>query len=77
MGEECEFCGNAETPYELTAFRPDESYTVCPNCLVGLVLTSLSPRQYLRAKAKGGDTNRFYLHDDFYDSEGNALQPKV
>jgi hypothetical protein len=78
MGEECEFCGTTLVTYTLADEKRDrESYIVCPNCLVGLVLTSLSQRQFLRAKARGGDTNRFYLHDDFYDREGNALQPKV
>ncbi len=77
MPEECEFCGYRR-PYTLAdASEGKERYTVCLNCLFSLVACSLSTEQFLRAKARGGDTNRFYLHDDFYDREGNALQPKV
>jgi len=77
MDEECEFCGTTLVTYTLADEKRDrENYIVCPNCLLGLVGVSLSPEQFLRAKARGGDTNRFYLHDDFYDSDGHALQSK-
>ena len=50
-------------------------YAACPNCLLGLVAHSLSPQQFMRAKDAGGNTDRFYLHGDFYTDLGTALQP--
>jgi len=43
--------------------------------MIGLITHSLSPQQYLRAKQAGGNTDRFWLHGDFYDQDGMALQP--
>ena len=91
MAKECEFCGYQEAKFE-DEDKPDrglyrltysldpqkERYILCANCSFALVTLSLSPQQFLRAKEKGGDTNRFYLHDDFYDPEtGQALQPST
>ena len=76
MEKECEFCGNTEEPWSLDGGY-SEQYTFCLNCHVALVTLSLSPEQFLRAKAKGGDTNRFYLHDDFYDPETGIAQQSM
>ena len=83
----CNFCPHNE-PAALMELKPvpeaperpgrrPEKYTVCPNCLIDLVMTCLTPEQYRRAIDAGCDPNWFYLHDDFYDPEtGEALQPK-
>ena len=81
--ETCEFCGERIVMMVLTdhprlsASMAGSShvYVACPNCLIGLVTHSLSPQQYLRAKQAGGNTDRFWLHGDFYDDSGTALQP--
>lgn len=74
---ECEFCGETIVPYLITGDMSGDSYAVCANCHIALVMVCLSPKQYLRAKDHGGDVNRFYLHDDFYTEFGEALQPKM
>ncbi len=74
----CEFCGTGAVVLELRTLMPvtnRDRYAVCPNCLPPLVNLSLSPAQYRHAKARGGDMARFYLHADFYDDDGRALQP--
>jgi hypothetical protein len=94
LPRECEFCGNNMVPILMrlgahpAAMRAEvgardpmthrEEYVACPNCLIGLVMTSLTPQQFLRAREQGGDITRWYLHDDFYDPDsGEALQPKM
>ena len=82
---ECEFCGAGiiyclrdETAIPGTEQSTIEEYLTCPNCLIGLVMLSLSTAQFLRSRERGGDMNRFYLHEDFYDPDtGEALQPKI
>jgi hypothetical protein len=73
MAKECEFCGYQEANglYRLTySLDPQkERYIPCGNCLFALVTCSLSPQQFLRAKEKGNDTSRFFLHDAYYDPE--------
>lgn len=87
LSEECEFCGTDSFPALMVlsdhpagrkpGLRHDQ-YCACANCLLGLVNLSLTPTQFLRAKEKGGNVERFYLHGDFYDPEtGQALQPKM
>lgn len=94
LPRECEFCDNKLMPILMrlgahpTSMRQEvaaretrklrEEYVACPNCLLGLVTNSLTSAQFLRAKEKGGDVSRWYLHEDFYDGEtGEALQPKM
>ena len=86
LPNECEFCGHdilltvilAHPSETLVAYAERERYVVCANCHIGLVALSLAPWQFLRAKQIGGDVNRYYLHDDFYDRDtGEALQPKM
>jgi len=82
----CEFCGEyvvlmvlADHPTLTTAgVTRGDVYVSCPNCLFRLVNCSLAPWQFKRARDAGGDTSRFYLHEDFYGREtGEALQPKL
>jgi len=53
------------------------NYNLCNNCLLQLVTYSLSKEQYRRLIQNGHTNKEFYLHDDFYDEEGNAIQPKL
>lgn len=61
-------------------FRFDEEHTqldydVCANHLTMLALLCLEPASVLKLrKLAKGDV--FWSHDDFYDEDGNALQPK-
>jgi len=83
-GDECEFCGErhvvmilADHPrviFEERGMREGDVYAACPNCLLMLVTHSLSPQQYLRAQQAGRDMDRHYLHYDYYDRDGTALQ---
>lgn len=93
LPNECEFCGYKlllnvilghpsqptwGDPEREREYAERERYVVCAGCHVGLITLSLAPWQFLRAKESGGDVNRYYLHDDFYDRDtGDALQPKM
>lgn len=83
VADACEFCGELEVLLVVTDHPKwtkggvPQTYVVCPNCSNSLITHSLSPTQFLRAKALGGDVRRHLLHDDFYNSDnGVALQPK-
>ena len=52
-------------------------YMLCANCLLNLVTLSLSPKQFKNLIRNGHTTDEFYLHGDFYDEDGNAMQPKL
>lgn len=53
----------------------DYTYKLSKDLLVGLVMTSLTPEQYKELVELY--PNSFYLHSDFYDKNGVALQPKL
>ena len=74
----CECCKKTEHQFLLTdTYDNSVSYFVCSCCLQELVNHNLSKKQY-RHLIKAGHTNLEYLlHDDFYDGEGNALQPSI
>jgi len=54
----------------------DGFYVVCGNCLIALVGLGLNPDQFANMLAQGHSTEEFFLHSDFYDETGQALQPK-
>jgi hypothetical protein len=73
--EQCESCGS-EKQWELKSMYGDKTYGVCSNCLTNLVGLNLSKKQF-KALLKAGHTDdEFLLHEDFYDEQGNALQPE-
>ncbi len=79
---ECEFCGTphvvmvlADHPRMMEEKGACDIYAACPNCLMMLVNHALAPHQYMRAKDAGGNTDRYYLHKDFYTDLGVALNP--
>lgn len=56
----------------------NESYKLKANTLRRLILHNLKPEEWKALHKKyveEPNTFKFMLHDDFYDDEGNALQP--
>ena len=51
------------------------SYHICGNCLQELISYSLTPQHFKNLLKNGHSATEFYLHDDFYDDDGTALQP--
>ena len=76
----CVFCGSQMIAAKIHDFKHDGpstrfEYDVCFNHIAPLVKKNLQPADVMKLrKAAGGDV--FETHDDFYDEEGNALQPK-
>jgi len=52
-------------------------YNVCHNCMIDLINLNLSKEQFAELIANDHTTDQFLLHDDFYDSKGRALQPRL
>ena len=50
-------------------------YTLCLCCLQELINKSLTKEHFKNLIKNGHTTKEFYLHDDFYDEDGNMLQP--
>ena len=74
----CEACGERHVQWILKdAYGNAKDYRVCSICLLLLVNTNLSSENFENLLSKGHSDNEFLLHGDFYDDEGNALQPKV
>ncbi|NJK98667.1 MAG: hypothetical protein HC905_30460 [Bacteroidales bacterium] len=59
-----ESCDNKNYPYRL-----------CKTCHQRLIDRALRPLEYFNLTSKHGMT--FLLHDDFYDENGDACQPKI
>ena len=70
----CQVCGG-ENALVLIDFLSPTAYCLCSNHLLKLVTLSLEPNEYKKLVEIHTDKT-FYLHDDFYDKAGNALQPK-
>lgn len=71
----CESCEVAPVGVEVIKLNERKRYSICLNCHVFLVSLSL-PKEFFKNLLKNGHTtDEFYLHDDFYDEEGRALQP--
>jgi hypothetical protein len=74
MKKECEAC-DREVQGILVDQGEDKPYHLCNNCMFALINTCLSKEQFKKLIVCGHQDNEFYLHDDFYDEDGNALQP--
>jgi len=68
----CELC---DFPESCTLIDGDTTYKLCPNHLLSLVELRLSVKEAKKLIQKHGNQT-FYLHEDFYDEQGHALQPK-
>lgn len=83
-GEKCEACGKSkvtvivsdadQTPGDGTGY-PCKDYHLCSDCHRRLVVCHLTKRQWKNLIANGHSEHEFYLHEDFYDENGRALQP--
>ena len=73
MNKKCECCGNKT---DLVLNDGVLKYIICHNCISQLINTNLSPTQFRNLIRNGHSYTEFYLHEDFYDEEGNALQPQ-
>jgi len=49
-------------------------YKICHNCIFELINLNLSKEHFFNLLKNGHKDNEFYLHDDFYDKNGKALQ---
>ena len=69
-------CGNEANVKHTDLYDTSVEYFLCKNCETDFVNTNLSPDQFDSLIENGHTTKEFMLHDDFYDEDGNALQPK-
>lgn len=53
-----------------------ESYTLERRTMMRLLAHSLQPKEY-KALAKKYGADKYMIHDDFYDEDGNAIQPML
>jgi hypothetical protein len=74
----CQCCGR-EVQWVLKDAYPDPApdYVVCTNCLTRLTMLDLTKKQFKNLIKAGHSTTEYYLHNDFYDDMGNALQPRI
>jgi len=74
----CQCCEQFDQQYILQDAYTDRTpaYRVCANCLNFLVRHALSKKQFKNLLKNGHTANEFLLHEDFYDSSGNKLQPQ-
>jgi hypothetical protein len=74
----CEACRKTEHQWVLTDTMDDSvSYFVCSNCLFRLNTLNLSKKQFRNLIKSGHDQSEYLLHDDFYDEDGQAMQPQL
>ena len=74
----CEACGIGLVQWFLQdRYNVLVTYKVCTACLQRLITLNLTPEQYKHLLSEGHKDNEFLLHSDFYDGEGNALQPSI
>ena len=72
----CEACLESEAQSNLKIVSGGKPYKLCLNCLSSLNNLCLTPEQFKNLIDQGHKDNEFYLHGDFYDEEGYALQPR-
>lgn len=65
----CAICGEQAIRFEDT----DATYDLCGSHMIKLVRKSLSKQEFSVLYLKHGKT--YLMHDDFYDYDGEALQP--
>jgi len=71
----CEACKQHVATVTETSDEPKQPYHVCPQCHERLVNYSLRPIEWYNL-AVVHSPNKFLLHDDFYDEDGEAYQPE-
>ncbi len=74
----CEACNKSveiAAKNKLTCYNA--IYILCANCLFSLITYNLSPKQYFNLIWNYHVVDEFYLHCDFYNVDGESLQPKI
>jgi hypothetical protein len=71
----CEACQKKEVDIIDTDRESAIPYKLCKDCHTRLINLALRPLEYFNLVAKHG--HEYELHDDFYDNDGNACQPKI
>lgn len=72
----CEACEENDVGCEFKLTTTKEIYKLCLNCMFALNNTCLDQDQFENLIKNGHKDTEFYLHSDFYDEEGVALQPR-
>ncbi|KKL65299.1 hypothetical protein LCGC14_2156430 [marine sediment metagenome] len=75
MTEKCEICDSELQWRLIDSYHPIIDYLLCSNCLIRLVNNALPSKSWKKLIANGHSKHEFLLHGDFYDEEGEALQP--
>lgn len=68
-------CGNKANVVR-TNLLGSARYLLCLNCEIPFVNLALSKEQFKSLLERGHTTKEFMLHEDFYDDDGEALQPR-
>ncbi|MDQ0271743.1 hypothetical protein [Cytobacillus purgationiresistens] len=71
----CEACKASGIIVEETSDDNNQPYKLCLQCHDRLLKRSLKPLEWYNLSVVHS-TNRFLLHDDFYDEDGEASQPE-
>jgi len=77
----CESCEKHQVMFKLKDVYGErhnkaKTYNLCANCLHNLTHLALSPEQYKNLLKNGHQADEYFIHSDFYDESGNALQPR-
>ena len=76
----CECCEKYPVMWKLKDVYVGEhgakTYKLCANCLDELIHLALSQKHYKNLLKNGHDADEYFIHSDFYDEDGNALQPR-
>jgi len=72
----CESCEDFPVTVEMTDIGTT-TYKICNNCLFELVNHALTNQHFKNLLKNGHSSSEYYLHDDFYDEDGNAIQPML
>jgi hypothetical protein len=71
----CEACKTNKINVVETCDDPNQPYKLCNQCHERLLKLSLRPIEWYNL-AVVHSPNKFLLHDDFYDEDGEASQPE-
>jgi hypothetical protein len=74
-GDVCPSCRSARFEQTLESTYPQRPYRLCNACATRLTAPTLRPREWYNLAVIFGP-HEHYLHDDFYDESGQALQPE-
>jgi hypothetical protein len=72
----CECCNKEEAVYEIKCKWEDRPYKVCIGCSKDLVCYQLPKTGFKNLLSNGHTDTEFLLHEDFYDDDGNMMQPE-